>query len=287
VRFRPPAPAVRMKIAGLPVAVAGKAEPDSEPTVRASDGQHRTLLVKGDQLVGATAVGEWRDWERIEDAVRRKRRVSHWRIERFQRGESLWPDEPSAIGRPEGMLICTCNRVDYGSICAAVQAGCKTVPEIALRTRASTTCGACVPVIERILKLGAPPPLDVVGRGVLLPLLGVAALLVTLALLLPLRRKSTAVPGNVALWRLVHAFVGVLAVAAVMVHTGLRLGMNLNRWLSLTLLALAAVGGMAAVWPWGRRAPGPVARGVRLVHVLLFWPALALIGLHVLAVYSF
>src|SRR6185436_4685709 len=109
VRFRPPPPSVRLKIAGLPVAVAGDAEPDSEPTIVATDGEHRTLRVRDGQLMGAASIGEWRDWERVEDAVRRKRPMSHWRIERFTRGESLWPDEPSSIGRPDAQLICTCN----------------------------------------------------------------------------------------------------------------------------------------------------------------------------------
>jgi nitrite reductase (NADH) large subunit len=327
VRFRPPPAAVRLKIAGLPVSVAGAPEPDSQPTVVATDGEHRTIRVKDGQLVGAAAVGEWRDWERVEEAVRHRRKMSHWRIERFVRGESLWPDEPSAQGRPDEMIICTCNRVDYGTICKAVRTGCKTVADIAGQTRATTTCGACVPVIERILKLDAPP-LEV-RRG-LLPVLGGVALLmallvacarpllgrllpaqlprwdhllrhpmeqqitgfalvglVALGLVLPLRRKLAWLPGGVKGWRLVHAAVGVLATAALVVHTGMRLGMNLNRWLSVGFLALAAVGGIAAFWPWGQRPPGPFARVARLLHLVLFWPALALIGLHVLAVYSF
>jgi bacterioferritin-associated ferredoxin len=279
--------------------------------------------------VGATAVGEWRDWERVEDAVHRKRPVSHWRIERFTRGESLWPDEPSATGRPDEQLICTCNRVDYGTICGAVRGGCKTVAELAARTGATRTCGSCVPVIERILKLDAPP-LQAPRRGAVLLSLGVVALLATalligarpllqrwlpqhlpfwdqlwrepvaqqvtgfstvgllaLALVLPLRRKLPKLPASVSLWRVVHGAVGGLAVAALAAHTGLRLGVNLNLFLSIGFLALAAVGGLTAFWPWGQRPPGGLARALRFVHLTLFWPALALVALHVLAVYSF
>jgi nitrite reductase (NADH) large subunit len=329
VRFRPPPPAVRLKIAGLPVSVAGHAEPDSQPTVVATDGEHRTIRVKNGQLVGATAVGDWRDWERVEDAVGRKRPVSQWRIERFVRGESLWPDEPSATGRPDDQLICTCNRVNYGAICTAVRAGCKTVSDIAARTGATTTCGACVPVVERILKLDAPP-LQVPVRGLTLPIVGALSLLAALlvaygrpilarsvpwylpfwnhlwreplaqqitgfsmlgllgiGLLLPLRRKLARAPGSVGVWRVVHTVVGLLATAALVAHTGLRLGVKFNLILSLMFLTLAVAGAMAAFWPWGQRPPGALARGLRLLHLTLFWPALALIGLHVLAVYSF
>jgi nitrite reductase (NADH) large subunit len=91
----------------------------------------------------------------------------------------------------------------------------------------------------------------------------------------------------VGLWRVVHTAVGALAVAGLAVHTGLRLGVHLNLFLSIAVLALAALGGLAAFSPWGQRAPGGLARALRLVHVTLFWPALALIALHVLAVYSF
>jgi nitrite reductase (NADH) large subunit len=329
VRFQPPAPSVRLKIAGLPVAVAGLPEPGSEPTVVVHPGEHRTLRVKDGQLVGATAVGEWRDWERVEDAVHRKRPVSHWRIERFTRGESLWPDEPSATGRPDEQLICTCNRVDYGTICGAIRGGCKTVAELAACTGATRTCGSCVPVIERILKLDAPP-LQAPRRGAVLLSLGVVALLATalligarpllqrwlpqhlpfwdqlwrepvaqqvtgfstvgllaLVLVLPLRRKLPKLPGSVSAWRVVHAAVGGLAVAALAAHTGLRLGVNLNLFLSIGFLALAAAGGLVALWPWGQRPPGGLARALRFVHLTLFWPALALVALHVLAVYSF
>jgi nitrite reductase (NADH) large subunit len=329
VRFRPPAPSVRLKIAGLPVSVAGQVEPDSAPTVVVTDGEHRTIRVKDGQLVAATAVGEWRDWERVEDAVRNKRPIPQWRLDRFVRGESLWPDEPSATGRPDEQLICTCNRVDYGTICTAVRMGCKTVPEIAARTGATTTCGACVPVIERIIKLDAPPlrPAKVSPAW---PLLGAVALLaalavaygrtflehalpwhlpfwdhllrspraqqttgfsvlglVVVALFLPLRRKLARLPGSLGLWRAVHASVGLAATAGLAAHTGLRLGVNANLYLSLAFLALVGAGAVTAFWPWGQRPPAAFARGARLLHLALFWPALALLGLHILAVYSF
>jgi nitrite reductase (NADH) large subunit len=203
------------------------------------------------------------------------------------------------------------------------------VSQIAAKTGATTTCGACVPVIERILKLDAPP-LQPARRGVALPVLGALALLaafgaaygrplltrilpwhlsfwdhlwrqpaaqqltgfsmlglLAVALLLPLRRKLDRMPGSVGAWRVVHTVLGVLATGALVAHTGLRLGVNLNLLLSLTFVALAAAGGLAAFWPWGQRPPGALARGVRLLHLILFWPALALIGLHVLAVYAF
>jgi nitrite reductase (NADH) large subunit len=255
--------------------------------------------------------------------------MSHWRIERFTRGESLWPEEPSATGRPDEMIICSCNRVDYGTICMAVRTGCRSVAEVAARTSATTTCGACVPVIERILKLDAPSQ-GPVKPGRLLPVVGLLALvsaavlawgrpllawvlperllfwdhllrapsaqqasgyavlgLVVLALLLPLRRRLPRLPGALQRWRAVHSLMGLLAVSALVAHTGLRLGVHLNFWLSIVLLTLAAAGSVASYWPWGQRVPGGFARSVRLVHVALFWPALAMIGLHILAVYSF
>src|SRR6185436_19123682 len=54
--------------------------------------------------------------------------------------------------------------------------GCGSVAEIAARTGATTTCGSCVPAIERILSLDAPP-LQKRRRGLGLLAVGVAALL--------------------------------------------------------------------------------------------------------------
>jgi nitrite reductase (NADH) large subunit len=325
--FTPPPSGVRLKIAGLPVAMAGRGPEDGSPPAASAShgGAHRSIHVEDGRIVGATVVGEWREWERVEDAVRRRRPLAAWRIDRFVRGETMWPDELSPRALPGETIVCACNNVTLGAIEAARSAGCRSVAAVAACTHATTTCGACVPMIEGILH-PETPLLTSTARRTSLLVIGALSLLVVgtvagarpllerlrpeklalldhflrrpweqqltgfgllglllMALLMPLRRilwrRAAPGPG----WRVVHALVGVLAVAALVTHTGLRLGVNLNRTLSLAFLSLAALGGLAALAMSGRRRPG----WSRFLHEALFWPAFALLGLHILVVYYF
>jgi nitrite reductase (NADH) large subunit len=53
---------------------------------------------------------------------------------------------------PTSAQICSCNNVDKGAICAAVDDGCTTVGAIKKHTRAATSCGGCAPLVTQILK---------------------------------------------------------------------------------------------------------------------------------------
>ncbi len=111
--------------------------------------------------------------------------------------------------------------------------------------------------------------------------------LLVIGMLLPLARKLRAGSKQLWLWRTVHALVGTLAIAGLVSHTGLRLGANLNLWLSILFLALCVLGAYCSLAMGG--SP-PVHRGLKIgrrLHVLLFWPVIAFIGLHVLASYYF
>jgi hypothetical protein len=111
--------------------------------------------------------------------------------------------------------------------------------------------------------------------------------LVAAALVLPAARKLGARGRRLWFWRTVHGLVGVLGVAALIAHTGLRLGVNLNLWLSIAFLLLGVLGAFCAGAMGGPRAARAWSSVGRRLHVLLLWPALALIGLHVLASYYF
>jgi nitrite reductase (NADH) large subunit len=322
--FHTPTPTVRLKIAGLPVAVAGSAPAEVTPrVVAATGGAYRSLQLEGRHIVHATAVGRWDEWEEVEDAVRRRRAVGPAAVERFARGESLFPRSSRRRGQ---LIVCSCNNVTQEGIECAIAAGCKTVAEIAAKTHATTTCGGCIPKVVQALD----PTAVAADRRLPMVLAGIASLLAVVlvacsrealarwwphalafwdhllrqpfeqqvtgfALLgllvvvlgLPLRKRWQWIPGSTTTWRLVHGVVGLLILAAIVVHTGLRVGINLNRVLSVAFLELALFGGLAAVVPAATRRQARWLRGLRWLHATLFWPGLALLGLHVLAVYYF
>jgi nitrite reductase (NADH) large subunit len=56
-------------------------------------------------------------------------------------------------GLADGALVCSCNGVTKGAICAAVaDGGCTDVPAVKKATRAGTGCGGCVPMVTDLVK---------------------------------------------------------------------------------------------------------------------------------------
>lgn len=62
------------------------------------------------------------------------------------------PPAPGLAALPAQAQICSCNNVSKGAICDAIEAGCTTIGAIKARTRASTSCGGCAPLVGQILK---------------------------------------------------------------------------------------------------------------------------------------
>ncbi len=97
--------------------------------------------------------------------------------------------------------------------------------------------------------------------------------------------------GDFAWWRLAHAVAGVLALALLVSHTGLRLGENFNLWLMTVFLAASLTGAATAAITVFERVPTRTTRIARQtvmnMHVWLLWPLPALLGFHILSSYYF
>jgi nitrite reductase (NADH) large subunit len=52
---------------------------------------------------------------------------------------------------PDSALVCSCNSVSKGTICAAVAGGCTTLGSLKKQTKAATSCGGCGPLAKQIL----------------------------------------------------------------------------------------------------------------------------------------
>ena len=97
-------------------------------------------------------------------------------------------------------------------------------------------------------------------------------------------------------WRLVHLGIGALAAIALVVHTGLRPGDNLNLMLFISFAATLVFGAAAGLATGGdhelraRRigsARKPARRWPTWVHIAMIWPLPVLILAHVLTSYAF
>lgn len=117
--------------------------------------------------------------------------------------------------------------------------------------------------------------------------------LVSLGLVVSLRKRIANIKfGDFGSWRYFHVALGVLALAALVSHTGLRLGDELNRLLMLNFILLAMVGAGASVIISNEHRLAPALakrrrRQLTWLHILLFWPLPVLLGFHVIKTYYY
>jgi nitrite reductase (NADH) large subunit len=118
--------------------------------------------------------------------------------------------------------------------------------------------------------------------------LGLAVLLSVMSFRKRVRRFTL---GDFPLWRVVHAVLGLLTVAGLAVHTGGRLGSNLNLLLMAAFLGVVALGAIAGgVIALEHRLGVDAARLRRTwlwSHILVAWPIPVLLAFHVLKTYYF
>jgi nitrite reductase (NADH) large subunit len=98
--------------------------------------------------------------------------------------------------------------------------------------------------------------------------------------------------GEFGLWRLLHTAIGTLALIALAVHTGFRLGNNLNFALMITFSMLILLGGLAGfAVAFEHKISASAGKYFRSqstwLHILLFWPLPVLLGFHVFKTYYF
>ena len=52
---------------------------------------------------------------------------------------------------PDSALVCSCNGVTKGAICAAIAGGCNSLGSLKTKTKAATSCGGCAPLAKQVL----------------------------------------------------------------------------------------------------------------------------------------
>ena len=123
-------------------------------------------------------------------------------------------------------------------------------------------------------------------------LLGVASI----GLLLPLRKRFRWFSfGDFGWWRTMHATIGSLTLIGLIVHTGMRLGANLNFLLGGVFLAINLTGVLVGViTSMENRFQGTTAIALRRwrprvtrIHFWLLWPLPALLAIHIFCAYYY
>jgi assimilatory nitrate reductase electron transfer subunit len=184
-RFEGARPVLRLKAAGLEVAVAGDAAdqaldpwtaPAGTDVVQLADparGVYLKAVVRDDRVVAATVVGSASAASELLLLVERDSRPPLGRaalLFPLERGSSAVTtvEDPTRI--PDRATICRCNGVTKGAVAAAFGEGARTVTALAARTRATTGCGGCADTCDGLLRWlndqDAPPELPATQQHV-------------------------------------------------------------------------------------------------------------------------
>ena len=146
----------KLKLMGVDVCSIGDAHastPEALSYVYTDGIVYKKLVVSGDRksLLGAILVGDAADYGPL--------------LQLTLNGVAL-PDHPEDLilpvrtggGKgigvdmlPDSALVCSCNSVSKGQICAAVRAGCTSLGSLKKTTKAATSCGGCGPLAKSIV----------------------------------------------------------------------------------------------------------------------------------------
>jgi nitrite reductase (NADH) large subunit len=169
--------AAQLKVVGLPVCSIGAVGDDESElhhrfVVHAppGEGSYRKLVLRGNRLVGAIAIGDWNEWPRVQEMALRRRFVSWWARARFARSGRLTSaddEAPDVAGWPAAATVCQCAAVSRGTLTAAIREGCATLDALSERTRAGRVCGSCRPLLARLLGAAAAPLAMVAKRSLI------------------------------------------------------------------------------------------------------------------------
>jgi nitrite reductase (NADH) large subunit len=159
--FSAPNPAARLKIMGVDIFSAGSID-ESETGVEviryedASLGAYKKLFLKDSRLTGMILVGDVADEETYMDWMRTGADLSSIRR------QILFPPPAADTGleiadMPDSETICGCNGVRKGDIIHAIHShNITTLAQLKERTKASTSCGSCSGLCQKLLRAVAP-----------------------------------------------------------------------------------------------------------------------------------
>src|SRR4051812_992082 len=152
----------KLKLMGVDVASIGDAHgatPDSLNYVFADEatGVYKKLVVKDQRLLGAILLGDTSDYGPLLQLMLNAMPLPEHPAELILPLRSGMTQGIGVDALPEAALICSCNSVSKGQICAAVAAGTTTLGALKKATKCATSCGGCGPPAQSVIDAELKP----------------------------------------------------------------------------------------------------------------------------------
>jgi nitrite reductase (NADH) large subunit len=146
----------KLKLLGVDVASIGDAQGQT-PGARSCTfvdeikGTYRKLVTDGKRLLGAVLIGEAEDYGTLLQLMLNDIPLpASPETMLLPAGTGAAP-ALGADALPEKAIICSCNNVTKGALCAAIDAGARDVGALKQTTKAATSCGGCSALVGQVL----------------------------------------------------------------------------------------------------------------------------------------
>ena len=141
----------RLKMLGEDVVSLGDSLQPYRSIIYRSNDTYRKIVHFENKIVGAIGVGEWVQSGQIQTAIQNKMPLNPQEIKNFIKTGSLWKHGRLDVTKwPDETLICNCMKVTKGTIIGEINRGNNTCAKLKMCTGASSVCGSCEPLINKL-----------------------------------------------------------------------------------------------------------------------------------------
>lgn len=188
----PPDLSTRLKMAGADVVSIGLPLEDGKTIEFSDDDSYRLICFGKDRrLVGALGVGEWPEAGEIQSLFLEKIRIPKKQLLAFAETGQLVVEQPSLAAWPDERIVCNCLTVRKGEIMECMAKVGADPDLVAKGCGASTVCGSCRPLIEKLCNPEAQPSRPVAYRSLIsVSAIALVATLITIFLTPPAMASS-------------------------------------------------------------------------------------------------
>lgn len=148
----------KLKLMGVDVASIGDAHARTQGAkvsvyVNEHEGIYKKLVTdaQGKKVLGAVLVGDAAEYGSLLQMMLNGLSIPGTPEQLILPSSEGGAPTLGADALPDSAMICSCNNVSKGTLCASVAAGCTSIGDLKSETKAGTSCGGCAALVKNVL----------------------------------------------------------------------------------------------------------------------------------------